>query len=126
MRFKVDENLPRETCDLLNRAGHDAISVGEQALSGADDARIYQLCQDEQRALITLDVDFANRRAYDPTSSAGVIVLRLARQDKPRLLAAVARALPVLEREPLAKRLVGRRGDSDQDSRVGWRQPPRS
>ena len=105
MRFKVDENLPRETCDLLNHAGHDAISVGEQALSGADDAQVYQLCQDEQRALITLDVDFANRRAYDPTSSSGVIVLRLARQDKPRVLAAVARALPVLEREPLAKRL---------------------
>jgi predicted nuclease of predicted toxin-antitoxin system len=105
MRLKVDENLPRAACDLLNRAGHDAISVGEQGLGGADDARIYQLCQDEQRALITLDVDFANVQAYDPKSSFGVIVLRLARQDRARALDALARALPLLEREPLAKRL---------------------
>ena len=34
MRLKVDENLPRAVCDLLQRAGHDAISVGEQGLSG--------------------------------------------------------------------------------------------
>jgi predicted nuclease of predicted toxin-antitoxin system len=105
MRLKVDENLPREACELLNRAGHDALSVGQQGLAGADDARLYRLCQDEQRALITLDVDFANLQAYDPKSSAGVIVLRLARQDKQRVLDAVARTLPALEREPLTKRL---------------------
>jgi hypothetical protein len=45
MRFKVDEKAPREVCDLLSRAGHDAISVGQQGLGGARDARIYQLCQ---------------------------------------------------------------------------------
>jgi predicted nuclease of predicted toxin-antitoxin system len=105
MRFKVDENLPREACDLLSRAGHDAISVGEQGLGGAADTRIYELCQDERRALITLDVDFANVQAYDPKSSSGVIVLRLARQDKRRLLDALATTLPVLEREPLNERL---------------------
>jgi predicted nuclease of predicted toxin-antitoxin system len=76
MRLKVDENLPRETCDLLDRAGRDAIGVGQQGLAGADDARVYRLCQDERRALVTLDVDFANVQAYDPKSSAGVIVLR--------------------------------------------------
>jgi predicted nuclease of predicted toxin-antitoxin system len=105
MRLKVDENLPREACDLLSRAGHDATSVGQQGLGGADDTRIYQLCQDERRALITLDVDFANVQAYDPKSSSGVIVLRLARQDRQRVLDALASTLPVLEREPLEKRL---------------------
>lgn len=105
MRLKVDENLPREACDLLNRAGHEAISVGQQGLAGADDTRIYQRCQDEQRALVTLDVDFANVRAYDPGFSSGVIVLRLARQDKQRVLEALASTLPLLEREPLDKRL---------------------
>jgi predicted nuclease of predicted toxin-antitoxin system len=92
MRLKVDENLPGEACDLLNRAGHDAIRVGQQGVSGADDALIFQLCQSEQRALITLDVGFAN-------------VLRLGRQDKQRVLDPVASTLPVLEREPLDRRL---------------------
>ena len=105
MRFKIDEKAPREVCDLLSDAGHDAISVGQQGLGGAGDARIYQLCQEEKRALVTLDVDFANLRASDPRSSSGVIVIRLAGQDKHRTLDAMARTLPVLEREPLAKRL---------------------
>jgi hypothetical protein len=30
MRFKIDENLPDEVCNLLNSAGHDAVSVGQQ------------------------------------------------------------------------------------------------
>ena len=105
MRFKVNENLPQETCDLLNRAGHDAISIGQQQLGGADDFRIYQLCRHEQRALVTLDLGFANVQAYDPKSSPGIVVLRLARQDKSRVLDALARASRVLEREPLAGRL---------------------
>jgi predicted nuclease of predicted toxin-antitoxin system len=105
MRFKVDENLPDEVCNLLNSAGHDAISVGQQGLGGAADARIYQLCQNERRVLITLDVDFANVQAYDPKSSVGVIVLRLARQDRQRVLDAVATTLTLLGREPLENRL---------------------
>jgi predicted nuclease of predicted toxin-antitoxin system len=71
MRFKVDENLPNEVCNLLNGAGHDATSVGQQGLGGADDARIYYRCQVERRALITLDLDFANVQTYEPKSSAG-------------------------------------------------------
>jgi predicted nuclease of predicted toxin-antitoxin system len=105
MKFKIDENLPRETCELLNRAGHDAISVGEQALSGVADVLIYRRCQEERRVLITLDLDFANLQAYDPKASSGIIVLRLARQDKAPVLEAVARVLPVLEREPLDRQL---------------------
>jgi hypothetical protein len=34
MRFKVDENLPDEVCNLLNGAGYDAISVGQQGVAG--------------------------------------------------------------------------------------------
>jgi hypothetical protein len=70
MRLEVDENRPRQACDLPSRAGHHATSVGQQGLGGADDTRSCQLCQDERRAPITLDVDFANLQAYDPKSSS--------------------------------------------------------
>jgi predicted nuclease of predicted toxin-antitoxin system len=105
MRFKVDENPPRETCDVLVGGGHEATSVGQQGLGGAGDGTVYEVCQGEGRALFTLDTDFANVQAYDPKTSPGVIVLRLARQDKASVLDAVARALPVLDREPLEGRL---------------------
>ena len=67
MRLEVDESLPRAGRVLLQRAGHDAISVGEQGLSGADDARVHRLRQDEQRALITL----AHRYAGDGEGCSG-------------------------------------------------------
>jgi hypothetical protein len=59
MRLKVDENLPRAACDLLQRAGHDAIRVAQQELAGAADARVSRLCQDEQRALIRATTSMA-------------------------------------------------------------------
>jgi hypothetical protein len=115
MRLKVDENLPRETCALLDRAGHDAISVGQQGLAGADDARVYRLCQDERRALVTLDVDFANVHAYDPKSSAGVIVLRGQTAGARRRGADVAGP----GTRAVGEAAVGRRGGSDQNPRIG-------
>ena len=37
MRFKIDENLPREIATLLKGAGYDALTVREQGLSGTVD-----------------------------------------------------------------------------------------
>jgi hypothetical protein len=71
MRLEVDENLPRAVCDLLQCAGRDAISVGEQGRERRDDAGGHRLCPEEQRELITLDVDFASQQAYGPKSSSG-------------------------------------------------------
>jgi len=35
MQFKVDENLPIEVAELLNVAGHDALTVLDQKLGSA-------------------------------------------------------------------------------------------
>jgi len=58
MKFKVDENLPIEVADSLRQAGYDAASVPEQRLEGSPDPDIAYVCQQEGRALITLDTDF--------------------------------------------------------------------
>jgi predicted nuclease of predicted toxin-antitoxin system len=40
MKFKTDENLPTEAADLLRAAGYDAVTVGEQRLSGSVDPTV--------------------------------------------------------------------------------------
>jgi hypothetical protein len=55
--------------------------------------------------LITLDVDFADIRAYPPADFPGLIVLRLRRQDKPYVLGILARLVEVFSKEPLDKYL---------------------
>ncbi len=105
LSFKVDENLPVEAAELLTSAGHDAVTVPQQQLGGKPDPNIAAVCQQENRVVITLDLDFADIRAYPPEACAGIIVLRLARQDKHRILAMLARLLPVFEVESLSGKL---------------------
>jgi predicted nuclease of predicted toxin-antitoxin system len=105
MRFKVDENLPIEAAELLRQAGHDAMTVPEQGLGGEPDEHIASVCQDEALALVSLDTDFADIRAYPPSQYSGLIVLRLRTQDKPRVLDVLRRLLPLLSSDPLIQHL---------------------
>ena len=95
MKVKVDENLPREIADLLREAGHDAVTVGAEGLSWRPDRTIAALVRREDRVLLTLDLDFSDIRAYPPEQYAGLVVLRLNRQDKPRVLQVIARLILV-------------------------------
>jgi hypothetical protein len=55
----------------------------------------------EGRGLVTLDLGFANVQTYDPGIHAGIIVLRLKRQDKHTILGLMHRvALALSNREP--------------------------
>lgn len=105
MRFKTDENLPREVADLLGQAGHDAKRVDEQGLAGVADPGVAAVCLVEGRAIVTLDTDFMDGRRYPPASYAGIIVLRPHRQSVPRLAAMTARFVALLGAEPLAGKL---------------------
>ncbi|MEO5362975.1 MAG: DUF5615 family PIN-like protein [Magnetococcus sp. DMHC-8] len=105
MKFKTDENLPTEVVALLRRAGHDAMSVVEQSLGGRDDETVFHVCRTEQRILITLDLDFANLHAYPPATGYGIVVLRLAWQDKLTIMNAMQQVLPILAKESPAHKL---------------------
>ena len=105
MRFKVGENLPVEVAELLRAAGHDAVTVHDQAMSGASDLSIAEVCRREERAVITMDTDFANIQSYPPEQYPGIVVLQLRRQDKPNVLQTCARLVPLFEREALNRHL---------------------
>jgi len=105
LKFKVDENLPADVATLLTQAGHDALTVPDQRMGGRPDPDVAAVCRQEGRAVLTLDLDFSDIRAYGPADYAGIIVMRLARLDKRRVLAAMMRLLPLLDQEPLAGKL---------------------
>lgn len=105
MRFKIDENLPDEVAELLRSAGYEASTIPQQHMSGEPDPNVALLCLREQRALVTLDLGFADIRAYPPEEYYGLIVLRLKRQDKGSVVDAFEKLLPMLQTEPLTHRL---------------------
>ena len=53
MKWLLDEMLPAATCRQLARRGHDAISVYDVNLGGADDARVFDAAVSEQRVMVT-------------------------------------------------------------------------
>ena len=105
MKFKIDENLPADVAELLKQSGYDAVTVLDQQLTGTGDFELVSLCCKEDRALITLDIDFADIRTYPPQKFPGLIVLHLYRQDKPHVLEIIRRLVETLSAEQLDRRL---------------------
>jgi predicted nuclease of predicted toxin-antitoxin system len=101
MRFKTDENLPIELTDLLRQHQHDALSVQDQQMVGQADSLVAQVCQAEDRALMTCDLHFADIRAYPPEGYHGIIILRPSIQSVSSLLRLMNLALPLIGVEPL-------------------------
>lgn len=99
MKFKIDENLPVEIAEMLRLAGHDAMTVFDEQLVGEPDRHIIAVCLEEQRVLITLDMDFSDVREYPPESNTGLIVLRLRNQDKIHAIDAVSQLIPLFGTE---------------------------
>ena len=105
MKFKIDENLPVELAELLNDAGHDASTVFLQQLSGQPDIRISQVCQMEERTIVTLDIGFSDIRTYPPVEFHGIIVLRLKTQDKKHAIEVFERLIPMFSEDEIHGKL---------------------
>lgn len=76
MKLKLDENLGRRGIHLLQADGRDVCTVAIQSLTSASDEALAKRCAEEGRALVTLDLDFANPFRFPPEKHAGIAVLR--------------------------------------------------
>ncbi|MBX9828394.1 MAG: DUF5615 family PIN-like protein [Xanthobacteraceae bacterium] len=75
MKIKLDENLGFLGKSLLEADGHDVMTIAEQQLTGADDTRVYEVCRDEGRMLVTIDHDFGHTLRFPPEATKGIVVL---------------------------------------------------
>lgn len=103
---KTDENLSSEAAAHLRAHGVDAASVTEQKMQRFEDEDVWAVCQREHRALVTLDVDFADQRVYPTRSTPGIVAMRLSSQHKTNVRAVLDRlVIPLLRQGDLADRL---------------------
>jgi predicted nuclease of predicted toxin-antitoxin system len=79
--------------------------VFDEGLRGSADEVIAERCHREERALVTLDLDFADIRTYPPAGSPGMIVLRVRNQSRRHILRVLSRVTTLLDKEPVAGRL---------------------
>lgn len=91
MKFKLDENLGTRTQDLFCAQGHDVQAVRNQELQGCADAHLYEVCCQEQRCLVTLDLDFADVVRFPPGRAKGIVVIRVPQNPSLSLLEQIIR-----------------------------------
>lgn len=106
MKLKLDENLNERGIALLTAGGHDVSTVILQEMQAALDADVIEACRKEDRALVTLDLDFANPIQFRPSQYPGIAVLRLPKKAAADdLLSAIRTLVEGLKNSPLAGKL---------------------
>jgi len=106
MRFKLDENICQRGVNQLKQAGYDVSTVLEQGLTSASDPTVVKVCQQENRCLVTLDLDFSNPLQFIPSQYKGIAVLRLPPQSTiDDLTDAIQTLINGLERENITGKL---------------------
>jgi predicted nuclease of predicted toxin-antitoxin system len=77
MKFLLDQGLPPLTAELLRKQGLDAVHVSEIGWARAEDTKIIELAQTDDRIIITLDADYHAAIALTSAPSPSVIWMRV-------------------------------------------------
>ena len=77
MKFLADMGISPRTVDYLKTMGYDAIHLVEQRLEKLEDIDILEKAKQENRIVLTVDLDFGYLLAISGASLPSVILFRL-------------------------------------------------
>ena len=106
MKFKIDENLPRDLAEALIALGYAADTVQEEGLAGAPDPVVLNAAIKDDRILLTLDKGFGNVISYPPESHPGIVLFRPGSLERPAVLAFILDRLPDVLQLPIKGRTL--------------------
>ena len=92
MKFLADENFPRPALVVLRDAGNDVRSVAEES-PGLSDEEVAELCDRDERVLLTFDKDFGELVFRQGLRAGSAIVLFRLVPESPAEVHAILRSL---------------------------------
>ena len=93
-RFIADENIPKETVDLLQRQGVDIVSVTKFA-SGLSDAEVLDLANTKGGIVVTFDKDFGQLIFKEKRKTKGLMLLKFAPKSPQQIAKRIQQVLTV-------------------------------
>ena len=73
----IDENLPRAFGTVFTEHGFEILDIRDHGLRGANDDAVFSFAKTNNAAVVTSDVEFANRIHLFEEHHAGVFLIRL-------------------------------------------------
>ncbi len=77
MRFLVDMGISPRVADYLNANGHEAVHAYREGLAQASDHEIFSRAIQENRIVLTHDLDFADIISRTMEKTIGVVIFRM-------------------------------------------------
>ncbi|MCL5268141.1 MAG: DUF5615 family PIN-like protein [Bacteroidetes bacterium] len=106
MKLKLDENFGTRTQRLFRLANHDIQTVHDERIQSCPDEKLFNICCEEERCLVTLDLDFADVVRFPPDRTNGIAVFRVPQNPSLALLEQLVRDfLRMLGEIPIKKHL---------------------
>ncbi len=96
-RFLADMNISPKTVEALQKQGYDIIRVSQVLPANASDRKILEFARQEDRSVITHDLDFSALLALGGHSRPSLITLRLSASDPEMVTERLLYILPQIE-----------------------------
>ena len=93
IRFLLDMGLAQSTGQFLRSRGHDVVHLRDQGLERMPDDRIVAKAQEEERTIVTHDLDFGRIVALSGHSVPSIVTLRLSNMTPARVNTALQAVL---------------------------------
>ncbi|MDO8283279.1 MAG: DUF5615 family PIN-like protein [Thermodesulfovibrionia bacterium] len=106
MKFLADMPVSPKTVNYLRDIGHDIYRINEKGLPKAKDSEIVDIAINEQRIILTMDLDFPAIIAKSGMSTPSAIIFRLSDESHENINALLTNILPQIEKEVLKGAIV--------------------
>jgi predicted nuclease of predicted toxin-antitoxin system len=106
MKFLVDMPLSPALATWITDQGHDAVHAMDRGLDRASDNIIFERAREEQRVIITADLDYPRLLAFAHTEEPGLILFRGGNYSEQEALGRLKRVLKIIPLEELPHSII--------------------
>ncbi len=106
MKFLADMPISPKTVAYLKSLGYDVYRISEKGLPKAKDSELVDIAIKEQRAILTMDLDFSAIIARSQKSVPSAIIFRLSDESHENINNLLKNILPTVETEILKGAIV--------------------